>query len=190
MVETPEITEFDESMDGARKSMVAACNYELNWQRDRILNCLTQLNDVQVWLRPCSHTHDGVKLNRIGDLIRHLDGNLSQWMYFGLTRDKQFQERDRIREFEDAKTHTCSELKELINRSIDRALEAVNRATNDQWVGVHHVQSRNASGFGAVLHTSMHLYGHTQEIICLTKQILGLRYKPHQNYADDGKLSD
>lgn len=184
-----QISEFDESFEGARESMVAACRYELNWQRDRVLNCLAQLNDTQVWLRPHTRTYDGVKLNRIGDLVRHLDGNLSQWMSFGLTGDERFRKRERFREFDDAETHSCRELMTLINASIDRAIHAVERATNADWRRVHFVQSRNVSGFGAVLHTSMHLYGHTQEIICLTRQILGIRYKPHQDYASDGTLA-
>ncbi|MDM4015816.1 DUF1572 family protein [Roseiconus lacunae] len=176
------------NLNGAPQLIVDACEYELNWQCERIVNCLEQLSDDQIWSRPLTCDGQDVGLNRIGDLVRHLDGNLSQWTHYGLGGDIRFRDRKRDLEFQELRTHTREELIDLIQKSTQSVLATIQHATDADWGRIHHVQSRYASGVGAILHTMMHLYGHTQEVISLTRRILGNDYRFHQDYSESGEL--
>src|SRR6187551_2285395 len=63
----------------------------------RILKCLDQLDNNQIWWRPNETS------NSIGNLVLHLSGNVSQWIYSGLggypdhrKRQVEFDERSVI----------------------------------------------------------------------------------------------
>jgi hypothetical protein len=48
--------------------------HELDEALEKIGHCMRQLDDGQIWSRP----HPS--LNSIGNLVRHLEGNLTRWI--------------------------------------------------------------------------------------------------------------
>ena len=53
---------------------------ELNDALGKIVHCLDQLDEAQIWSRPQA------LMNSIGNLLLHLDGNLTQWIVCGSTQ--------------------------------------------------------------------------------------------------------
>ena len=64
---------------------------ELNDALGKIKHCLDQLDDAQIWSRPQA------SLNSIGNLLLHLEGNLTQWIVGGIGGAEDH--RDRPAEF-------------------------------------------------------------------------------------------
>src|SRR5262245_12614016 len=78
----------------------------------RIVHCLDQLNDAQLWWRP----HES--MNSIANLILHLCGNIEQWILSGVGGALDI--RDRPQEFSERvpipKEQLVQRLASIVNR--------------------------------------------------------------------------
>jgi hypothetical protein len=145
-----------------------AAAHELESALNRIKNCLTQLNDEQVWRR------SQASLNSIGNLVLHLCGNLRQWIVSGLAsasdvrnRPAEFAERGPIPKEELMRSH------EGVVQEAKRILAAVDAR---QLAGVRRLQGFDVTGVAAIFDSVPQFRGHTQEIVHMTRLQLGDAY--------------
>lgn len=142
---------------------------ELGQALERIEHCLGQLTDDQVWWRPRAD------LNSTGNLVLHLTGNVRQFLVSGLGGAADT--RDRQAEFDERRAIPKAELLAGLRAAVGDARAALTRQTADDWGRARPVQGKDATGLWAAVRSVAHFRGHTQEIIHLTRTILGDRYR-------------
>jgi uncharacterized damage-inducible protein DinB len=143
--------------------------FTLVHSRDRILHCLGQLSDEQVWWRP----HEA--MNAVGNLVLHVCGNMGQWIVSGCCGAPD--RRDRPAEFAQRDPVAKAELIHKLNETVDDAKAAILKLDEGELLRPRHVQIAEATGMGAVFHSVSHLEGHAQEIIYITRLQLGDAYR-------------
>ncbi|MCE9534512.1 MAG: DUF1572 domain-containing protein [Planctomycetes bacterium] len=144
-------------------------NDELNQALDRLRHCLDQLTDSQVWLR------ESPEMNSIGNLMLHLAGNVRQWIIAGVGSAKD--DRRRQTEFDERTPFPKAELWSKLAGTVAEAKAVLEKVDVAEWQRVRRIQSFEVTGFGAALHSVSHFRGHVQEIIHMTRTILGDGYR-------------
>ena len=145
-----------------------ACR-ELQSNTERIAHCLHQLSEADVWWRP----HES--MNAIGNLILHLCGNLGQWILAGVGGQPDLRQRER--EFAHRDPLPKLFLLEKLQTVVAECLTVIERQTGESLLRRRPIQHYQTTGLTAIFHAVAHFEGHTQEIICLTRQRLGERYQ-------------
>lgn len=147
--------------------------------QQRMLHCLSQLSDSQLWLPPFSGG------NAVANQLLHVCGNLRQWVIDGIRQHDS--SRDRAAEF--ATTGGLSK-HQLITTFVGTLEEVrtVLREISDETL----LQSRSIQGFrvtvlGALAHSIPHLVGHTHQVVQISRMHLGDRYQFH--WSPDGDRS-
>jgi hypothetical protein len=135
----------------------------------KIEHCLAQLSDAQVWQRPQP------ALNSVGNLLLHLAGNVRQWVVAGLGGSPDV--RDRPAEFAERGPAPKEELLRRLRGVVDEARVVLARQTARQWLQVRRVQGFEVTGLGALFDSVPHFRGHTQEIVHMTRALLGDAYR-------------
>jgi len=141
----------------------------------KIERCVALLDDARLWRRP------GGSGNAVGNLLLHLEGNLSQWVLAALGGEGY--ERRRRAEFAadrgPGSRALLARLRAVVERCVDVALGLDEAALR----GCHQVQGYRRSGFGALLHAVEHMSYHTGQIVLLTKQLADpgaeIEFYPH-----------
>ena len=126
--------------------------------------CMAQLSDEQVWWRANPAT------NSIGNLLLHLQGNLSQWVLsaFGGVA----YERRRPAEFSASRTGKAELLRGL--RAVVEGCQAVIRGLGPAEVSkLRQIQGSEVDGAYAILHVVEHMSYHTGQIVHMTKELRG-----------------
>jgi hypothetical protein len=137
---------------------------------ERIEHCVNQLDDQQVWWRPRP------EMNSIANLLLHLSGNIGQWVVSSVAnapstrnRPSEFAERGPI-----ARDQLLGGLRDAVAKAC-RSIESIKTA--EQLLAPRRIQGNDTNLLTAVFHAASHFEGHTQEIIGMTRQILGDRYQ-------------
>jgi len=146
----------------------ALCD-ELNAAFSRIAHCVHQLTDEQVWWRP---PHG---LNAIGNLILHLVGNIRQIIVSNLTGAPDT--RDRPAEFAARDAISSDELIGKLIVVTKQACDAIRSASDEHLAEQRRVNNFDWTGIQAAVRSVAHFRGHTQEIIHMTREILGDKYQ-------------
>ena len=146
----------------------ALCD-ELDAAFSRIAHCLNQLSDEQVWARP---PHG---LNAIGNLVLHLVGNVNQVIAANLTGAPDT--RDRSAEFTSRDPIPVAELLGKLIVAVQRARTAILGASDERLAQVVRVNNFDWSGIQAAVRSIAHFRGHAQEIIHMTRELLGDKYQ-------------
>jgi cell wall-associated NlpC family hydrolase len=141
---------------------------ELDAALARIVHCVNQLSEEQVWWRP-----DG--MNAIGNLLLHLTGNVKQAIPDNLSGAPDT--RDRPAEFASRDPVPKYELLHRLTAVIQLAKAAFERASDERLVQVVRVNNNDWSGLQAAVRSVAHFRGHTQEIIHMTRELLGDKYQ-------------
>lgn len=147
----------------------AEAAFELDSAHERIQHCLAQLSDEQIWQRPTP------EMNSIGNLLLHLCGNVRQWIIAGL--GNQPDTRIRPLEFSERGPISKSELMRRLNETVQEAKNVLERLTASQWLAVRRIQGADLSGLRAMFNSIPHFRGHAQEIVHMTRSILGDSYQ-------------
>jgi uncharacterized damage-inducible protein DinB len=142
---------------------------ELNKAFERIRHCLDQLTDEQVWRRPAEG------MNSVGNLLLHLTGNLRQWLVSGLGGAPD--RRDRPAEFAERGPIPRADLSAALQTAVEEGRAALAAQEADDWLRARRIQGFETTGLGAAIDSVAHFRGHTQEIVHLTRSILGGRYR-------------
>jgi uncharacterized damage-inducible protein DinB len=143
--------------------------FELDSAHERIHHCVAQLSDEQLWWRP---TPD---MNSVGNLILHLCGNVRQWIIAGL--GEQPDVRNRPLEFSERGPIAKGELMRRLDATVRDAKKVLEQQTAAKWLAVRRIQGSEVSGLKALFNSLPHFRGHTQEIIHMTRLLLGDRYQ-------------
>ena len=138
---------------------------------DVISHCLDQLSDEQIWWRP------DPAMNSVGNMLIHLEGNLKQWILAGLTERPDT--RNRPAEFAVQGGASKTELRENLSQTVQEAAEVLKKITPDEMLVERRIQGFSVTGWDAVFNSLPHFKGHTQEIVCLTRQQKGPAYRFH-----------
>jgi hypothetical protein len=142
---------------------------ELTAALARIRHCLEQLSDEQVWHRPAE------AMNSIGNLLLHLAGNLRQWLLAGLGGAGD--ERNRPAEFSERRAVPKAELFGTLQSVVSAAQGILAAQTAEDWLRVRRIQGFDVTGLGAAINSVSHFRGHTQEIVHMTRALLGESYR-------------
>ena len=127
----------------------------------RIVRCLYQLSQDDIWWRPNAAS------NSAGNLVLHLSGNIRQWIISGLggapdvrIRDEEFSERGPL---------SRRALVRGLEETVQEALRVLRRLPLDALRREHTIQGFRVSGLAAVFHVAEHFSYHAAQIIYLTK---------------------
>jgi Protein of unknown function (DUF1572) len=161
--------------DGAAfaRNFLADVRNELATAATVMKHCLSQLNESQVWWRPTE------AMNSVGNLVLHLCGNMRQRfrsVIGGLPDD-----RDRPREFSERGPIPKAEVLHKLEEVVGMADTALAGLTLSQLLDSRRYRSLRGEKEGTVhaviLQTLVHLSGHVQEIIYITRFQLGDSYQ-------------
>ena len=129
----------------------------------RILKCLGQLSEKQIWWRPNESS------NSIGNLVLHLCGNVSQWIGSGLggfpdtrTRQAEFDKREGINR---------EELSQLLSSTMEQIKPVISNLPADELLNKRAVQTFEESGLSILIHVTEHFSYHTGQIAYITKML-------------------
>jgi hypothetical protein len=150
-------------------AFIAAARNTLAEGMRKIEHCVGQLNDQQVWWRPRP------EMNSIANLMLHLSGNLQQWIVAGVGGAKDV--RNRPLEFSDRSIRPKGDVIGLLEKTIAEADAALARLKADQLVSRRRIQGYDTNVIAAIMNTIPHFRGHVQEIIHITRQQLGEKYR-------------
>ena len=146
----------------------AACG-ELQAAMRKIRHCLDQLTDEQVWWRPADD------MNAIGNLLLHLFGNVRQWIVAGVGGAADT--RRRWEEFQERSPIPKAELLARLEATVAEAVAAIQSLSAEELGRPRRIQSHNRTAAEAVFHSIAHFWGHTQEIVQMTRRQLGEAYQ-------------
>jgi len=154
-------------------AFVAAATDMLRKGLHKIEHCVAQLDDNQLWWRPQPEITP--QMNSIANLLLHLAGNMRQWIIAGVGGAKDI--RDRPLEFSDRSNRPKAEILGQLKATIAEAAAAIARLTVSDLTAARRVQGFDTNVTAAIFQTLCHFHGHVQEIIHLTREQLGDRYR-------------
>ena len=157
------------TVDDFAKSVGVEAAFELDSAHARIQHCLAQLSDEQLWSRTTP------KMNSIGNLILHLCGNLRQWIIAGLSGAPDV--RNRPLEFAERGPIAKADLERQLSATVTEAKAVLERLSAAKWVAIRRIQGSDLSGLRAMFNSIPHFRGHTQEIVHMTRTLLGDKYQ-------------
>jgi hypothetical protein len=150
-------------------ALAAEASHELADALARIEHCLGQLTDEQVWWRADESR------NSVGNLLLHLVGNLRQWIVSGIGGAADT--RVRHAEFSERRPLAKAELIARLHAAVGDACGALASQSPADLLRTRRIQGFEVTGLGAVFHSVPHFRGHTQEIVHLTRTLLGDAYR-------------
>jgi uncharacterized damage-inducible protein DinB len=165
-------------MDIAREFIDRSRHFLVREYPAKIQRCLDVLPADALWRR------DDASENSVGNLLRHLSGNVRQWIVSGIGGAPDA--RERSAEFAAREGGTAATLMADLVETLCQA-DAVLASLDARSLGEQrHIQGRDLSVLDAVYHVVEHFSMHTGQIILLTK-----RYAPGriQFYEDAGGLA-
>jgi len=148
-------------IEEARRRL-AACH-------QKIIHCLNQLDDGQVWWRPAE------PMNSIANLVLHLCGNLEQWIVSGVGGAQDL--RNRPLEFSERTPIPKEQLSQRLSSAVSRADEVLAHVTDARLLEPRRIQGFEETVLSAIFECLAHFNGHTQEIVYITRLQLGDAYR-------------
>jgi hypothetical protein len=129
----------------------------------RLRGCVESLNDEQVWWRPNEAS------NSIGNLVLHLNGNVTQWLLapFGHREDK----RNRPAEFSQRQAIPKAQLLDTLAATLQQVAAVLPRISEADLLATYDVQGYKVSGLHAVYQVIEHFGLHYGQITYITKML-------------------
>ncbi len=127
----------------------------------KIATAIEPLADEQIWWRPNPAS------NSIGNLLAHLDGNLSQWVISGLGGSAY--ERHRDAEFAATGAVTKEELLGRLRATVAACQATLPRLEPADLARRRRIQGYDLDGYRALFHAVEHMSYHTGQIVLLAK---------------------
>jgi uncharacterized damage-inducible protein DinB len=151
----------------------------------RIVDCLGQLSDAEIWWRPNEAS------NSVGNLLLHLCGNMRQWIISGLGGAADVRERDK--EFGERGPIARGELRQELQQTVRQACGVLARLKPSDLTRRYRIQQFDVTGYEAAAQVTEHVAYHLGQIIYVTKlkraKDLGFTRLPSAaSKADERKL--
>ena len=161
---------FSNPVGSLPEAYIAESRAQLAQSHGKIVHCLEQLDEDQLHWRPSE------SMNSPANIVQHLCGNLRQWAICPITGEPD--RRNRPAEFADRHLYSKGELLDRLSATVREADEAMSRVTSaEQLVRPLRVQGFDVSLLIALYDTVSHFKGHSQEIVYITRMLLGERYR-------------
>ncbi len=151
------------------KEFLNETNRRIETAHDRIIHCLDQLNEEDIWNR--SHPN----VNSIGIILNHLCGNLRQWIISGIGGAEDI--RNRPLEFKDEVKSSKGELLAKFEKTISDCKGAIESFDPSKILEVRRIQGFDRTALRAIYGTITHLEFHAGQIIYITRLLIGDQYK-------------
>lgn len=145
------------------KEFVEQSIYRIGESTHRIIKCLQEIDETEIWKYPNDHS------NSIGNLVLHLCGNIRQYAISALGESEDTRQRDK--EFSTKKGYTKSGLLKELTDTISEAAVIIKNTDENRLTKFYSVQGFNLSGIGIIIHVTEHYSYHTGQIAFWTKQI-------------------
>jgi uncharacterized damage-inducible protein DinB len=143
--------------------LASSRNTLFNQHWPRLKACVEPLTVEQIWWRPNEAS------NSIGNLVLHLNGNVTQWIVTSFNRDED--RRDRPAEFSADGGLTAAELLTRLGATITKAARVLDRLTVDELLAPYEIQGYKTSGLDAVYHVVDHFGLHFGQIAYIAKSL-------------------
>ena len=127
----------------------------------RIVKCLEQLSEEEIWWRPNSVS------NSAGNLVLHLCGNVRQWIISGLGGAKDMRKRDL--EFSEQGPIPRKALVTQLRQTVREASRILSRLSDESLTRNYRIQGYRVTGLDAVFRVAEHFRYHTGQIIYIIK---------------------
>jgi hypothetical protein len=131
----------------------------------RLRQSVETLTGEQVWWRPNPAS------NSIGNLILHLNGNVTQWLVASFNRDED--RRNRPEEFAAEGGLTAAELLAKLGATMERAAQVLDRLTVEELLAPYEIQGHHVHGLDAVYQVIEHYGLHYGQIAYIAKSLTG-----------------
>lgn len=130
---------------------------------DKIRLATARLPEDLVWWRPHQNALS------VGNLILHLNGNLSLWILKTLS-DLDF-ERQRSKEFMADHTHASAQLLGLISTTVEHCRKVIEAIPDSDLSTALEVQGYATDVRGVLFHATEHMSYHTGQILYIVKTL-------------------
>ena len=147
---------------GPAKLFLASSRYLFAKQSlPRIMKCLQQLSEEEIWWRPNSAS------NSAGNLVLHLCGNVRQWIISGLGGAEDRRQRDL--EFAERGPIPRQVLVAQLRRTVQEACGVLARLSDDSLLRKYEIQGFHVTGLDAAFRVAEHFGYHTGQIVYIAK---------------------
>jgi uncharacterized damage-inducible protein DinB len=144
----------------------------------RMRKAVETLPAEDLWWRP----HEGALA--VGTILRHLEGNVRQWILSGLAGLPDA--RVRSAEFKGPDEGTAAELLARLEATVRAAAAAIEGLDERALLAQHPIQGFDVTGLHAVLHVVEHFSWHTGQAVWIAKARAGARHG--LAFFDDAKI--
>jgi hypothetical protein len=155
------------------RAFLAEARHQLNACRRKIVHCVDQLNDDQLWWRA------GEEFNSIANLMLHLEGNVRQRLLSLIGGEPDT--RNRQQEFAERGPIAREDLARRLDETLERAEALLGELAPERLLETRRYPMLGGDAEGSfvtlILHTLVHLGGHTQEIVAVTRLQLREAYR-------------
>jgi hypothetical protein len=129
----------------------------------RLRGCVESLNDEQVWWRPNEAS------NSIGNLVLHLNGNVTQWLLAPFAHRED--ERDRPAEFSQRQSIPKAQLLDTLAATLQQVAAVLPGISESDLLATYDIQGYTVSGLHAVYQVIEHFGLHYGQITYITKML-------------------
>ena len=133
---------------------------------ERVEKCLVCLSEKQIWEKPNANT------NSVGNLILHLQGNVSQYILSSL--GNQVNNRNRDSEFDETQRIDSDKLLANFKYTLVKSIRIIQKVSTDELQKKRKVQGFKMSGIGIIIHVVEHLSYHVGQISFQTKLLTNI----------------
>jgi len=131
----------------------------------RLRASVSPLSEQQVWWRPNAAS------NSIGNLILHLNGNVTQWLVVSFNRKEDL--RDRPVELATESGLTAAQLLDRLAATVNEAAQVLARLSEADLVAPYEIQGYHVTGLEAVYQVVEHFGLHYGQIAYIAKSFTG-----------------
>lgn len=153
-------------MSDLSKEFISQSLFRFHESTPRVIKCLEQLSEEQIWQRPNQAS------NSVGNLVLHLRGNITQYIISSLGHQPDVRKRDE--EFSITGGINRAELKALMLSTADQAAQIISECPERELMRRRMVQGFEMSGIGIIIHVVEHYSYHTGQVSYITKHLLDI----------------
>jgi hypothetical protein len=139
------------------------------------------LNDDQVWWRPNEAS------NSIGNLVLHLNGNVTQWLLAPF--DHREDQRNRPAEFSERLSIPKAQLLATLAATLQHVTVVLPRISESDLLATYEIQGYKVTGLHAVYQVIEHFGLHYGQITYITKMLRGQDLGFYRELQATGRLN-
>lgn len=161
----PAATPGSSSSPLAREFVRSSTQFLSGTYTPRLSRALAVLPEEDLWWRP----HPGAL--SCGQILRHLEGNVRQWILSGLSGAPDH--RLRASEFEGPDARSATKLLATLSATVSEACEVIAGLDDERLLARHAIQGSSPTGLQAVQHVVEHFAWHTGQAVWIAKSRAG-----------------